>query len=403
MAKSRSLPFVLATIFIDSVGFGLIMPVLPRLLMHVGEYNLAQSIELGAWMGLAIAIATFFGAPILGNLSDRVGRRPVLLIALAGLAVDYLLLAIANTIPLIFCGRVLSGAFGGSYAPAQAAIADTTGPDDRARSFGYVSAAFGVGFVMGPAIGGLLGQVSDRAPFYAASALAALNFVYGLTLFPETLRRERRRPFDWRRANPLGALAAARAAPGMLAAAVVLTLWQTASMVYPMTWSFYVIAKFGWSNAMIGASFAAVGVVIAFSQTFLTGPAVKRFGERDAATIGLIAAIAGFLAYAFAQQSWQAFAIMVAIAVQSLVQPSLMAMLSRRATPETQGEVQGIASMSMGLGNIVAPIVLTAVMAEFTKSGAPIHFPGAAFLVSAAIGLAALILLRRLPRASELH
>jgi DHA1 family tetracycline resistance protein-like MFS transporter len=171
-------------------------------------------------------------------------------------------------------------------------------------------------------------------------------------------------------------------------------------MVYPMTWSFYAIAQFGWSNAMIGASLAAVGLIMALTQTFLTGPLVQRLGERDAATIGLIGAIAGFIAYAFATETWMAFAIMVAIAIQSLVQPSLMAMLSRRATPETQGEVQGIASMSLGIGSIVAPLVLTGVMAEFTKADAPIYLPGAAFLVAALFGLAALAMLRRLPRAS---
>jgi MFS transporter, DHA1 family, tetracycline resistance protein len=180
----------------------------------------------------------------------------------------------------------------------------------------------------------------------------------------------------------------------------VLTLWQIASLVYPLTWSFYGIAKFGWSDLMIGASLAAVGVIIAISQITLTGPAVKRFGERDAATIGLLAAIGGFLAYAFATETWQAYAIMVAIAIQSLVQPSLMAMLSRRATPETQGEVQGIASMSLGIGSIVAPLLLTGVMAEFTRADAAVRFPGAAFLVSALFGAAALVLLRRLPRAS---
>lgn len=397
---ARGVWFVLATIFIDAIGFGLVIPVLPRLLMSVGRIDLAHAIEIGAWMGLAIALATFFAAPVLGNLSDRIGRRPVLLIALAGMALDYLLLAVANTLPLIFVGRVLSGALGGSYAPAQAAIADQTPPEARAKTFGYVSAAFGVGFIAGPAIGGLLGELGLRAPFYAASALAGLNFLYGLTIFPETLPKERRRAFEWRRANPLGALASARAIPGMMPAVIVLTLWQIASMVYPLTWSFYAIAQFGWSNAMIGASLAAVGVVMALTQTFVTGPAVRRLGERDAATVGLIGAIAGFVAYAFATETWMAFAIMAAIALQSLVQPSLMAMLSRRATPETQGEVQGIASMSLGLGSIVAPLLLTGVMAEFTKAGAPVRFPGAAFLVAALFGLAALALLRRLPRKS---
>ncbi|MFD1610734.1 TCR/Tet family MFS transporter [Sphingomonas tabacisoli] len=398
--SGHGVAFVLVTIFIDSIGFGLIIPVLPRLLMSVGRFDLPHAIEIGAWMGLAIAVATFFAAPVLGNLSDRIGRRPVLLIALGGMALDYLLLAIANTLPLIFLGRVLAGALGGSYAPAQAAIADQTRPEERAKSFGLVSAAFGIGFIAGPAIGGLLGQLGIRAPFYAASALAALNFLYGLTIFPKTLPEERRRPFDWRRANPLGALASARAIPGMMAAAVVLTLWQIASNVYPLTWSFYAIAQFGWSNAMIGASLAVVGLIMALTQTFVTGPLVRRLGERGAATVGLVGAIAGFVAYAFANKTWMAFVIMVAIAVQSLVQPSIMAMLSRRATPQTQGEVQGIAAMSMGIGSIVAPLLLTGVMAEFTKADAPVHFPGAAFLVAALFGLAALAMLRRLPRAT---
>lgn len=397
--RSHSIAFVLVTIFIDSIGFGLVIPVLPRLLMAVGRIDLPRALEVSAWMGLAIAVATFFAAPVLGNLSDRFGRRPVLLIALAGLAIDYLLLAIAHTLPLIFIGRVLSGAFGGSYAPAQAAIADITAPEQRARRFGLVSAAFGVGFVLGPAVGGLLGMVDDRAPFYAASALAAINFLYGLTIFPETLAPELRRPFQWRRANPFGALAAARAAPGMMSASVVLVFWQIASLVYPLTWAFYGIARFGWSNLMIGASLAAVGVVIASSQMTLIGPVVRRFGERDAATIGLLSAIGGFVLYAFVTETWAAFAALIFIAGQSLVQPSLMAMLSRRATAETQGEVQGIAAMALGIGSIVAPLVLTKVMADNIYDGAPLWRSGAAFLVAAGFALVALVLLRRLPRA----
>lgn len=391
--------FVLVTIFIDAIGFGLIMPVLPRLLMNVGGMDLPQAIEIGAWMGLAMAIAAFISAPILGNLSDRFGRRPVLIVALAGLTLDHLALAVADCIALIFIARVIMGMFGGSYGAAQAAMADVTLPENRARNFGYVSAAFGVGFVAGPALGGLLSTLGDRAPFYAAALMAGINLVYGLIFFPETLKVENRRAFSWRRANPLGAWEAARAAPGMLPAAIVLLLWQIASLVYPMTWSFFAIAQFGWSDRMIGLSLAAVGVVIAISQVFITGPAVKRFGERDAATIGLIAAISGFVAYAFVTTTVLAFVVMVFIALQSLVQPSLMAMLSRRATPETQGEVQGISSMTMGIGNMIAPLVLTGPMAYFTGKNAPIHFPGAAFIIAAAFGLIALAMLRRLPRA----
>jgi MFS transporter, DHA1 family, tetracycline resistance protein len=397
--KSASAIFILITIFIDAIGFGLIMPVLPQLLMRVGNIALSDAIGIGAWMGLAMAVASFISAPVLGNLSDRFGRRPILLVSLGGLAIDYLLLAVANTLLLVFIGRVLSGTFGGSYSTAMAAIADTTAADDRAKTFGFVSAAFGVGFVLGPAIGGLLGEYGDRAPFIVAAAMAGLNFLYGLIVFPETLKPENRRPFSLSRANPLGALKVMRALPGMGSVAVVLILWQVASLVYPMTWSFYGIAQFGWSTRLIGLSLAAVGITIAISQIFITGPVVKRFGERDAATIGLIVAIGGFVTYAFITKTWMAFVAMLFIALQGLVQPSLMAMLSRRATPETQGEVQGISAMALGLGSIVAPLVLTTPMAYFTSAGAPVYFPGTPFVIAAGFGLVCLVLLRRLPRA----
>jgi DHA1 family tetracycline resistance protein-like MFS transporter len=400
-ARSGSAIFVLITIFIDAIGFGLIMPVLPQLLMRVGKIELADAISVGAWMGLVMALASFISAPILGNLSDRFGRRPILLLSLGGLAVDYLLLAVANTLPLVFIGRILSGTFGGSYSTAMAALSDFTPPDERAKTFGFVSAAFGVGFVLGPAIGGLLGEYGERAPFYVAAAMAGLNFLYGLMVFPETLALENRRTFILSRANPLGALRVMRSIPGMTGVAMVLILWQIASLVYPMTWSFYGIAQFGWSTRMIGLSLAAVGITIAISQTFITGPAVKRFGERDAATIGLVVAIAGFITYALITNTWMAFAAMTFIALQGLVQPSLMAMLSRRATPETQGEIQGISAMALGLGSIAGPLVLTSPMAYFTGSSAPFYFPGAPFVIAAGFGIAALVMLRTLPRAQS--
>ena len=397
-ARPSSAIFVLITIFIDAIGFGLIMPVLPQLLMRVGRMALPEAISIGAWMGLAMAIASFVSAPVLGNLSDRFGRRPILLLSLGGLAVDYLLLAVANSLPLVFLGRILSGAFGGSYSTAMAALADITPPDERAKNFGFVSAAFGIGFVLGPAIGGLLSAFGDRAPFYVAAAMAGMNLLYGLIVFPETLKPENRRLFTLSRANPLGAWRVMRAAPGMAGVVAVLILWQIASLVYPMTWSFYGIAQFGWSTRMIGLSLAAVGATIAVSQIFITGPAVKRFGERDAATIGLVVAIAGFITYALITATWMAFAAMAFIALQGLVQPSLMAMLSRRATPETQGEVQGISAMAMGLGSIMGPIVLTAPMAYFTGPDTPLYFPGAPYVIAACFGILALVMLRRLPK-----
>ena len=238
-AGRNSLAFVMITILLDAMGFGLIMPVLPRLLMRVGSLSLDQAIGVGAWMSLAMALASFFAAPILGNLSDAYGRRKVLLIALAGMAANYLVLAIAQSLALIVFARVLTGLFGGSYAPAQAAVADITKPEDRAKTFGFVSAAFGVGFIAGPALGGLLSQFGERTPFYVAVALASANCLYGLVIFPETLRPELRRPFQFARANPFGAWRTATAAPGTRRLALVLLLWQLASLVYPLVWSFW--------------------------------------------------------------------------------------------------------------------------------------------------------------------
>ncbi|MFM5954385.1 MAG: MFS transporter [Novosphingobium sp.] len=397
-ASRHILGFVFTTILIDAMSFGLIMPVLPRLLMRVGAMPLDRAIDVGGWMSLLMALAAFFSAPILGNLSDAYGRRRVLLIALAGMAAQYVVLAFAGSVALIVFGRVLTGLFGGSYGPAQAAIADVTGPEDRARNFALVSAGFGVGFVLGPALGGLLVQFGERAPFWVALALSAGNFVYGLALFPETLRPELRRRFSLTRANPFGAWKIAGEAFGMRRLALVLLLWQLASLVYPLTWSFWGIAALGWSDQMIGLSLAAVGIVIALSQAFITGRVVRRLGERGAATIGMIGAAVGFVGYALCTVTWLAFALLAAIAVQSLVQPSLMAMLSRRATPETQGEVQGLAAMMMGLGSIIGPLVLVRPMAWFTSPAAPFQFPGVPYAIAAVITLAALALLKVTPQ-----
>ena len=393
--------FVMITILLDAMGFGLIMPVLPRLLMRVGSLSLDQAIGVGAWMSLAMALASFFAAPVLGNLSDAYGRRKVLLIALAGMAANYLVLALAQSLALIVFARVLTGLFGGSFAPAQAAVADITAPENRAKSFGLVSAAFGVGFVAGPALGGLLSQWGERAPFYVAVALSAANCLYGLLLFPETLKPALRRPFNLARANPFGAWRIAAAAPGMRRLAVVLLLWQLASLVYPLTWSFWGIAQLGWSDRMIGISLAAVGVVIALSQTLMTGPLVRRLGERGAAQLGLVGAGAGFVGYAFCSSTVLAFVLMAAVALQSLVQPSLMAMLSRRASAAAQGETQGLAAMVMGLGSVLGPLVLVAPMAWFTSPAAPVHFPGAPFLIAALFAAAAWAVLRTTPQRAE--
>ena len=400
LRERHALTFVVVTIFIDAMGFGFIMPVLPRLLMRVGQLDLAQAIDISTWMGLGTAVAAFMAAPFLGNLSDAYGRRIVLLVAVGGLAANYFLLAISDSLTLLIVSRIFTGFFGGSFGPAQAAIADITRPEDRARNFGKVGAAFGVGFVVGPALGGLLATFGQQAPFYGAFVLALANFLYGLFVFPETLALANRRSFKFSRANPLGAFRAAQAIPGMLRAALVLLLWQVAGLVYPQIWSFWCIAQLGWSDRMIGFSLGLVGLAIATSQMCFTGLAVRKLGERGAATLGITLASTGFVAYAFTSSGVIALLLIICVAGQALIQPSLMAIMSRRATERTQGEVQGIAAMSTGFAAMLAPLVFNKPMAWFTSDAAPVYFPGVAFAIAACFGIAAVITLRTMPRAT---
>lgn len=395
--KRQSIYFVLVTIFIDAMGYGLAGPVLPRLIMRVGHVDISQAIQFGGWMTLSFAAVQFFMGPVAGNLSDRFGRRPILLMALTGLVLDYFLLSVAHSLTLLFIGQMLGGMFGGTIGTCQAAIADMTKKEDRAHNFSLVGAAFGLGFIVGPAIGGLLGEYGERVPFVAASALTFCSLLYGWFVFPDTLRREDRRALDWRRANPLGAWHSMRAMPGMVAAMLVVLLWYIASAVYPLTWPYYGIARFGWSNGMIGASLATVGAITALSQTFLTRRVVNHFGEYRAVTFGMIGGLATFLAYAFATQSWVAFAIMIGFIPQSMVAPSLMAILSNRVSADAQGEVQGIAAMAQGLGGVIAPVLINPTMAYFTSHRAPFQFAGAGFIVASFFAMLALIRLLTLP------
>lgn len=396
--KRQSVYFVLVTIFIDSMGYGISGPVLPRLIMDIGQVNISKAIEIGGWITLAYAFFQFFVGPLAGNLSDRFGRRPILLVALAGLVVDYLIMATAHTLFLLYVGRILGGMFGGTIGTCQAAIADMTDRKDRAHSFSLVGAAFGVGFIVGPAIGGLLGEYGERVPFFAAAALTFANLLYGWFVFPDTLKAEDRRPFIWQRANPLGAWTSMRAMPGMAAAVMVVMLWNIAGAVYPLTWPFYGIARFGWSNGMIGASLAVVGLLTAFSQIFLTRRIVERYGEYRAVNYGMIGGLVTFLAYAFITKSWMAFAVMIGFIPQSVVGPALTAILSNRAPANAQGEIQGIAAMAQGLGGVIAPILINPTMAYFTSPRAPFQFAGAGFIVATFFAILALIRLMTLPK-----
>ncbi len=385
--------FVLATILINAIGFGIITPVLPELVMELGHANLSEATAIGGTLSLLYAATQFICGPLAGNLSDRFGRRPVLLGSLFGFSADFMILAFAPSLTWLYVGRLLSGVFGASNAPAQSAIADLTAPEDRPRLFGLIGAAFGIGFVIGPVIGGVLGEFGHRVPFLAAAALAAVNCLYGFLVFSETMSPANRRPFQWRRANPVGALLNIRKISGILPLATVYFLWQVASLIYPMTWNFFSYGRYGWSSAMVGASLSAVGLSMALVQTFLTGRAVRRYGERKTAQIGIGFGALAMTAYVFIPYGWLGFAAIPLLAMQSLAQPALTAMLSRRATAGTQGEVQGFASSVMSLGAIVAPLLFNPLLAWFTGPKAPFLFWGAAFAVAATFAVAALLVL----------
>lgn len=388
-----AIKFVLATMFINSMGFGIVIPVFPQLIMELSNATIAQATAIGGQLSFTFAAFQFLFSPIIGNLSDRYGRRPVLLGSLFGFAFDFVVLAFAPSLLWLFIARAATGLFGATNGPSQSVIADITTPDDRARWFGYISAAFGVGFVIGPAIGGLLGQFGVRVPFYAASALAFANFAYGWFALPETLKAENRRPFDWRRANPIGSLLQVRKLSGILPISSVYFLWQLASLIYPMIWSFYAMSRYHWSGTMVGLSLALMGVAMALMQIFVSARIIRRFGERKTATIGLIGGILTMVALTFISDGWLAFAIMPLIAVQSLVHPCLTAMMTRRADATNQGEVQGFASAVMAVGSIIAPLLYNPIQALFAGQAAPFTFDGAAFAIAATIATLALLAL----------
>lgn len=391
--------FVLATMFVNSVGFGIIIPSFPQLIMSLGDASLSRATAIGGLLSLTYALFQFLFGPVMGNLSDRFGRRPVLLGSLFGFAVDFVVMAFAPTLAWLFAARMLTGVFGASNGPSQSVIADITAPDERSRLFGYISAAFGIGFVAGPAIGGLLGEISFRMPFYAAGALASANLVYGLFALPETLGSENRRRFDWRRANPVGALFYLRKLPGLMPISVVYFAWQLASLVYPMTWAYFAIGRYGWSNGFIGLSLALMGATMAVTQVFLSAKIIARLGERRTATIGMAGGALGMIAFAVTTNGWVAFALMPLMAIQSLVHPCLTAMMSRRADATNQGEVQGFASSVMAVGSIIAPVLFNPMLAWFTGPGAPVRFYGIAFVIAAAFAVIGLVMLMALPPA----
>ena len=387
----RATVFVFVTVLIDAMGIGIILPVMPDLIRELTDLTLGGAALWGGYLSFIYALMQFAAGPTLGNLSDRFGRRPVLLLSLFALAVDYLIMGFAPALWLLFVGRALAGIAGATYATANAFIADISPPHQRAQNFGLLGAGFGVGLVAGPLIGGLAGELGTRAPFFAAAALTFANLAYGALVLPESLAPESRRRFDWRRANPLGAARQIAAMPAVAWLFLAMFLFDLAHHVYPAIWSFYAKEAFAWSNAEVGLSLAFVGVCFAVTQGWLIRFILPRLGEAGTAFWGLVVSIAGLVCFGVITQGWMVYVLIFLTALGAVVTPAMTGLMSSRVPGNAQGELQGALASVLGVALIISPVMMTQTFGYFTGATAPIYLPGAPFLGAAALMALALV------------
>jgi MFS transporter, DHA1 family, tetracycline resistance protein len=390
--RPAALGFIFITLLIDVTGLGIIIPVLPSLIKELINGDLSQAAQYGGWLLFAYAGMQFLFAPVLGGLSDRFGRRPVLLASLFGFGLDYLLLAFAPNIWWLFVGRLLAGVTGASFTTASAYIADISTPEKRAQNFGIIGAAFGLGFIIGPVIGGLLGQYGSRVPFFAAAVLALLNWLYGYFVLPESLPADKRRPFNIRRANPLGSLKALQKYPKVLGLVGAFFFIYLAGHVNQSTWAYFTMLEFGWNEAWVGYSLGFVGLTVAIVQGGLIRIVVPKIGQWNAVFVGMFFYIFGFTLFAFASQGWMMFAIMVPFALGGFAGPSLQSLISAQVPSNEQGELQGALTSMTSVTSIIGPPLMTNLFAYFTGENPIVYFPGAAFLAAALITVVAVFL-----------
>ena len=389
MFHHRAVPIVLSVALIDAIAFGIVMPVLPSLVVELTGLSLPDATEVGGYLAAAYALAQFFAGPILGNLGDAVGRRRVLLFSTIAFAIDYALCAAAPTLAWLFLGRVVAGVAGATFGPANAVLADVTPPEKRGQTFGLMGAAFGIGFVVGPGIGGLMSDWGPRAPFLAAAALAAINAVWILVALPETMAPEKRRKFDIRQAHIIGSFRPLLHAGNATWLLFAVFLWQFAHMVYPATWAFWASIAMGWSEKQIGWSLAASGACMVVVQAVVLRHALAKCGEQRTAMIGILAGMTVFTGYVFARENWMIFALIAVGALQAMAYPSMNGLLSRMTDPSHQGALQGGMASLMSVTWIIAPLAMTQVLATGAKQG----FNGGNFVLAAALALGALLVM----------
>ncbi|MCA9262522.1 MAG: TCR/Tet family MFS transporter [Planctomycetales bacterium] len=384
-SQRNALIFIVITMVIDSVGIGLIVPVMPALLKELLNLSADEAAPWGGYLSFAYAAMNFLFGPTIGNLSDRFGRRPVLLLALGALVVDYLIMGFAASISVLFLGRLLAGICGATFSTAQAYIADVTVPEKRAQAFGLVGAAFGIGFILGPGIGGLLGGITPRAPFFAAAALALVNMAYGFFVLPESLTADRRRSFEWRRANPLGALAYLSDLPNVLWLIAAMLLFSFAHVVYPGTWNFHADARYGWDTSHIGWSLMAFGIASSLVQGLIIRVVLRWLQPTRTVVLGLVLNVIAYSGFAMATQGWMVYAWLPFAALGAMTGPALNSLMSTRVPSSSQGELQGALASVQGVTHMFGPIVMTQVFSFFLSDAAPVRFYGAAFALAACL------------------
>lgn len=380
--KSAAIGFIFITLLIDITGWGIVIPVVPKLIQElINNPDLSVASQYGGWLSFVYAAMQFLFASVLGGLSDRYGRRPVILFSLLGFSINFMIQALAPTIFWLFVGRIFSGVTGASITAASAYIADISNDEDRAKNFGMIGAAFGLGFIIGPVIGGVLGQYGARIPFYAASALCLINFLYGLFILPESLDKEHRRTFNWKRANPVGSLLNLKKYPEIIGLIIALIFVYIAGHAVQTNWTFFTMYKFDWSERMVGISLGVSGFMAALVQGYLIRLIQPKIGNEKSIFYGLLLYSVGMILFAFASESWMMFAFLVPYGLGGIAGPALQSVISAQVPKNEQGELQGALASLVSLTAIVGPPMMTNIFYYFTHDQAPFKFAGAPFFL----------------------
>ncbi len=380
--KNSAVFFIFITLLIDITGWGIIIPVVPKLIEELIHGDVVEASKYGGWLSTVYAVMQFIFASVLGGLSDRFGRRPVILFSLLGFSLNFFIQAIAPTITWLFIGRILSGITGASITTASAYIADVSTDEDRAKNFGLIGAAFGLGFIIGPVLGGILGSYGSRVPFYAASILCLINFLYGVFILPESLKKEDRRPFEWKRANPVGSLLRLKQYPQIIGLIVAMVLLYIGGHAVQTNWTYFTMYKFGWDEKMVGISLGITGAVAALVQGVLIRKIQPKIGNERSIYYGLALYSFGMLLFAFASKSWMMFAFLVPYGLGGIAGPALQSVISSQVPKSDQGELQGILASLVSLTSIFGPPIMVNIFYYFTHDEAPFKFAGAPFFLA---------------------